>query len=139
MRYTLTDVHIEAAKVALEQHGPCTLLDLVKHLKSQSICCDLDNVAFVCQLRKLADRKVLDSSRIKKAKLMCGLTNKEKLAIQSITNEAAKQGEALSFSELARRVVDQTNENDLQTVEQKIRFLFIPMHSGANDDEGYSS
>lgn len=139
MRYALNDVHKEAAKVALDQIGPCTLIDLAKHLKQQSVCCDLDNVAFVCQLRKLADSGELDSSKITKAKLIGGLTNSEKEAIQNITAEAAKSGTSYTFAELAQLVADQTNENSSISIEQKIRFLFIPMYSRGHDDEEHSS
>lgn len=139
MIYQLNEVHIQAAKTVLDQIGPCTLLDLAKHLKEQKICRDLDNVAFVCKLRSLVDNGKLDNKLVNKPQVMRGLTNKQKEAIQSITEEFASNGKTLTFSDLAQYVVEKTGEDNPTNVERKIRFLFIPMSTGEHDDEEYTS
>lgn len=140
MHYSLTEAHIEAIKTVLSQIGPCTLMHLVRHLKAQKICADLDNIAFVVQLRKLVEAGRIDRSKIVRSKVMSGLTNKQKLAIEKITTEAYQNGETLSFEELAGKVLEYTDETDnVDSIVKKIKMLFVPMYAGENDGEGYSS
>jgi hypothetical protein len=135
MRYTLDEVQADVIKVVLEKVGPITMLDLIKKLKEQKICIDLDNIMFVCEVEKLLKKGLLDRSLIKKSTLLSGLSIAQRQALKEILEEAQQKGESLSFIDMANRCCEKTNIDNPTDVARKIRFLLIPLASESLDDD----
>lgn len=135
MRYSLNDIHTEAIKVAIVSIGPITLLNLVKRLKAEKICSDLDDVMYICQLQKLIEQGKIDKNLILKSTGLSGLTNSQKIAIKEIVEIVKRNNENLSFLEIAERCCKMTGEGDPEDIVRKIKFLMIPLTSEHSNDD----
>ena len=135
MRYSLNDIHAEAIKTAIVSVGPITLLNLVKKLKEEKICSDLDDVMYICQLQKLIEQGKIDKNLILKYTGLSGLTNNQKIAIKEITEKVKRDNECLSFLEIATQCCEITGEGNPEDVVRKIKFLLIPLTSEHSNDD----
>lgn len=135
MRYSLNDIHAEAIKVAVVSIGPITLLNLVKRLKEEKICSDLDDIMYICQLQKLIEQGKIDKNLILKSTGLSGLTNNQKIAIKEIVEKVKRDNESLSFLEIADQCCKITGEGDPEDVVRKIKFLMIPLTSEHSNDD----
>lgn len=137
MKNKTTNSKIESLMIGiLNERGPMTAGQLIKIVNEEFLNPREDPSALYETLMKLQKRGGISSDKIIPTQLPAVFTHEEVAALETVLKEAKLCGEKLTFNQMAERTIEKSKSlRPLGQMEQKIRFLLIPLSSGDLSNE----
>ena len=120
----------------INTRGPMTVSQLIKTVNEEFLNPRESPSTLYEMFVQLQKSGVISSDKIVPTQLPTVFTHSEVAALESVLKEAKACGEKLTFVQMAERTIDRSNsDRPLGQMEQKIRFLLIPLSSGDPSNE----
>ena len=120
----------------VSERGSMTAGQLIKMVNEEFLVTPEKPMELLGLLLRLQKNGVIPSDKIIPTTLPTVFTHEEIIALETILKEAKACREKLTFLQMAERTIERSGSSrPLGSMEQKIRFLLIPLSSGEPSDE----
>ena len=137
MKKKITVSKLESLMIEIiNERGAMTASQLIKIVNEEFLAVQENPIELLSILTKLQKRGGIPNDKILPVQLPTVFTHDEVVALETILKEAKASGEKLTFAKMAERTAERSKSSrPLGQMEQKIRFLLIPLSSGDPDEE----